>query len=84
MVRNGQQQLVENTHVVVGDLLLLDTGDKIVADGIVCKAFALVVDEASLTGESEPLTKGEDDLWCMSGTQVRSAVCQLAVCFYFL
>lgn len=70
VVRNGQELLVENTDVVVGDLLLLDTGDKIVADGILIKAFGLVVDEASLTGESEPQEKGGEDIWCMSGTQV--------------
>ena len=62
---------MENTEVVVGDLLLLDTGDKIVADGIVAKSFHLVVDEAALTGESEPQPKGEDDVWCMSGSEVR-------------
>ena len=70
VVRNGQELLVENIDVVVGDMLLLDTGDKIVADGILTKAFGLVVDEASLTGESEPQEKGDDDIWCMSGTQV--------------
>ena len=70
VVRNGQELLVENIDVVVGDVLLLDTGDKIVADGILTKAFGLVVDEASLTGESEPQEKGDEDIWCMSGTQV--------------
>ena len=70
VIRDGEQILVENTEVVVGDLLLLDTGDKIVADGIVAKSFHLVVDEAALTGESEPLPKGEDDMWCMSGSEV--------------
>jgi len=70
VIRDGEQILVENTEVVVGDLLLLDTGDKIVADGIVAKSFHLVVDEAALTGESEPLPKGDDDMWCMSGSEV--------------
>ena len=72
VIRDGEQILVENTEVVVGDLLLLDTGDKIVADGIVAKSFHLVVDEAALTGESEPLPKGEDDMWCLSGSEVTS------------
>ena len=70
VIRDGEQILVENTEVVVGDLLLLDTGDKIVADGIVVKGFNLVVDEAPLTGETEPVQKGEDDIWCMSGSEV--------------
>lgn len=71
VIRDGEQTLVENTDIVVGDLLLLDTGDKIVADGVLAKGFNLVVDEAALTGESEPLNKGDGDVWCMSGSEVK-------------
>lgn len=72
VIRDGEQTLVENTEIVVGDILLLDTGDKIVADGLLAKGFNLVVDEAALTGESEPLNKGDEDLWCMSGSEVNN------------
>ena len=72
VVRAGEEVLIENLDIVVGDLLVLDTGDKIVADGVAVESFGLVVDEASLTGESEPLAKGpKEDPWCRSGTQVR-------------
>ena len=47
-VRGGLECLVTNTDVVVGDVLLLDTGDKLVADGIAVEAFGLVIDEARL------------------------------------
>ena len=70
MLRNGQETLIPNTDLLVGDVLLLDTGDKIAADGVVFVAHGLVADEASLTGESEPQHKGQDELWCLSGTQV--------------
>lgn len=70
VIRGGNTLLVKNSDVVVGDLLLLDTGDKIIADGVVVQSFGLVVDEASLTGESDPIKKNEDDPWCRSGTQV--------------
>eukprot|EP00775_Hariotina_reticulata_P009045 gene9045-9216_t len=70
VVRDGKTVLVKNHDVVVGDLLLLDTGDKVVADGLVIESFGLVVDEASLTGESDPIKKSEEDPWCRSGTQV--------------
>lgn len=33
VIRGGQQLTIPNTDVVVGDVMLLDTGDKIVADG---------------------------------------------------
>lgn len=43
-------QVVHNTDLVVGDVLLVNMGDKVVADGIMIDGFHLVVDEASLTG----------------------------------
>lgn len=72
--RGGETTLVENTELVVGDIYLLDTGDKVVADCIVFDSQGLVVDEASLTGESDPIKKiPEEDCWVRSGTQVRAA-----------
>ncbi|KAL6750480.1 plasma membrane calcium-transporting ATPase [Haematococcus lacustris] len=71
VTRGGKQMMVPNTDVVVGDLLFLDTGDKICADGLLIDCQGLVVDEASLTGESEPIKKTvEQDPWCRSGTSV--------------
>ena len=54
-----------------GDLLVLDTGDKVVADGLLVLGHGLVVDEASLTGESDPQSKNPAKPWLRSGTQVR-------------
>jgi Ca2+-transporting ATPase len=70
VIRQGAQLLVPNTDVCVGDILLLETGDQIVADGYVFESRGLVADESSLTGESEPLHKGPEDPWCKAGTQV--------------
>ena len=70
VLRDGQEALIPNTEMLVGDIAILDTGDKIPADGIAFQVYGLVADEASLTGESEPQHKGEEDLWCLSGTQV--------------
>eukprot|EP00877_Chromochloris_zofingiensis_P010933 jgi/Chrzof1/6093/Cz17g09130.t1 len=51
--------------------MVLDTGDKICADGLMVSGHHLVVDEASLTGESDPIKKSVDeDPWCRSGTQI--------------
>jgi len=80
VIRAGNEVLVSNFEVVVGDLLVLDTGDKIVADGVAVESFGLVVDEASLTGESEPLGKGpKEDPWCRSGTQANTCILQLGL-----
>lgn len=70
MKRGGDQVLVPNHDIVVGDVIILQTGDKITADGIVIESNNMVVDEASLTGESEPIKKGSKDLFCRSGTTV--------------
>ncbi|KAG2501673.1 hypothetical protein HYH03_000176 [Edaphochlamys debaryana] len=71
VTRNGKQVLVPNSEVVVGDVLFLDTGDKIIADGIVIDSQGLVIDEASLTGESDPIKKdAASDPWIRSGTTV--------------
>lgn len=73
VVRGGHTELVENTQLVVGDVYLLDTGDKVVADGICFDSQGLIIDEASLTGESDPIKKHpEEDCWVRSGTQVRA------------
>ena len=71
VLRYGKETLIPNTELLVGDVLLLDTGDKISADGIVFQAYGLVADEAALTGESEQQHKGLEELWCLSGTQVQ-------------
>jgi magnesium-transporting ATPase (P-type) len=45
-------------EVVVGDLVRLTAGDQVVADGTVVAADGLALDEANLTGESEPAVRG--------------------------
>lgn len=44
-LRGGHECLVTNTDVVVGDILLLDTGDRVVADGIAVETHGLTIDE---------------------------------------
>ena len=64
--------MVTNHGLVVGDVVLLDAGDKVVADMIMFETHGLIIDEASLTGESDPIKKNlESDPWIRSGTQVR-------------
>ena len=70
MRRGGDQVLVPNQEIVVGDVIILQTGDKITADGIIIESNNMVVDEASLTGESEPIKKGVKDPFCRAGTTV--------------
>ena len=76
VIRDGKEQLVPNTDIVVGDVMVLDTGDKVIADGVEIEGHNLVIDEASLTGESDPIKKQPDgDFWCRSGSQVGARTC---------
>ncbi len=61
VIRDGSQTEIPAADVVVGDLLVLAEGDIIVADATVVESAALLVDESSLTGESVPVDKTDDD-----------------------
>jgi len=56
-LRDGKEVKVQTSELVPGDIVLLYTGDKIPADSRLLESFNLKVDEASLTGESSPVTK---------------------------
>lgn len=51
VVRNGQVHKITRKEVVVGDIVLLETGDEIPADGILIKSVSMKVNESMLTGE---------------------------------
>jgi sodium/potassium-transporting ATPase subunit alpha len=57
LLRNGKRKLMDAKETVPGDILLIQEGDKISADGIIITSNQLLVDESILTGESEPVEK---------------------------
>jgi len=57
VIRDGEQFEIPNRELVPGDIILLEQGDKIPADGRILSQINLTVDEAPLTGESEPVEK---------------------------
>ncbi|MGM0640277.1 MAG: cation-translocating P-type ATPase [Thermotogota bacterium] len=57
VIRNGEISNIYTRKIVVGDLILLEEGDKIPADGRLVEAENLAVDEAMLTGESDSVEK---------------------------
>jgi len=64
VVRDGRDRPVPVDGVVPGDLVRLSAGDQVVADGTVVQADALALDEATLTGESEPVVRaGGEPVW---------------------
>ncbi|MHA1819422.1 MAG: cation-translocating P-type ATPase [Promethearchaeota archaeon] len=57
VIREGSKQKIKSKDLVVGDVILLQQGDRVPADCRLIEATSLEVDEASLTGESEPVKK---------------------------
>lgn len=72
VIRDGKEVTIDQTDVVVGDLIVLERGDQVVVDGIVAESNKLEIDESLLTGESLPINKKNGDQvlsgsFCLSG-----------------
>lgn len=62
VLRDGQKIEITSSEVVPGDILLLEAGDLVVADGRILDNFSLQVNESSLTGESTNVDKTDATL----------------------
>ncbi|MCF6158962.1 MAG: cation-translocating P-type ATPase [wastewater metagenome] len=60
--RDGEVHSIPSREIVPGDVILLEAGDYIPADGRLCSAVNLRTEEASLTGESTPVGKSEEPI----------------------
>ncbi len=78
VLRDGKIQEIDSKDIVMGDIIFLEEGDKVSADGILLECQGLGMNESSLTGESEVVYKKiqEDNenhfKWnmCYAGTDV--------------
>lgn len=64
--RNGKLQVISAREVVPGDILYLETGDRIPADVRLLESVNLAVDESALTGESRAVSKKTEPLITVS------------------
>ncbi|MBE6763706.1 MAG: cation-translocating P-type ATPase [Ruminococcaceae bacterium] len=62
VLRDGVKQEIPSSEVVEGDLLLLEAGDMIAADGRIVECASLQVNESSLTGESTNVDKADTEI----------------------
>ena len=62
VLRDGRQTEIPSSQVVPGDVVLLEAGDLVVADGRLLESYSLQVNESSLTGESDSVEKQTDIL----------------------
>ena len=59
VVRNGKKIEIDSKDVVPGDVMLLEAGDMVTADGLILENYSLQVNESSLTGESTNIDKAD-------------------------
>ena len=57
VIRNNKQITIKSEEVVVGDIVLLEAGDAVPADGRIIESASMKIEESALTGESVPVTK---------------------------
>ncbi len=62
VLRGGQELIIPDSEVVPGDIIILQEGEKVPTDARIIVATNLKIDEAALTGESEPVQKVADTL----------------------
>ena len=60
VIRNGIAQTINTEDLVVGDIILVEAGDVVPADARIIECSNLMVEEASLTGESVAVTKNNE------------------------
>ncbi|SCI13221.1 Calcium-transporting ATPase lmo0841 [uncultured Clostridium sp.] len=71
VIREGHKTTIKSRELVVGDIVILEAGDYVPADGRIIESQTFKVVEGMLTGESEPVLKSEDkiDGECSLGDQ---------------
>ncbi len=62
VVRNNKQLIIKSEELVVGDIVLLEAGDAVPADGRIIESVSLQIEESALTGESVAIIKESEKL----------------------
>ena len=69
VIRDGKQVTLPSTQLVPGDVIVLEAGDAVPADGRIIENASLKIEEAALTGESVPVNKIIDALNLSAGSE---------------
>ena len=79
-MRDGAQTQISINDILVGDIVVLQSGDKIPCDGVLIEGIDIESNEASLTGEPEDLKKTlQKDPFLLSGCQITSGIGRMVV-----
>jgi Ca2+-transporting ATPase len=74
VLRDGHDREIDSRELVVGDVVLLESGAKVPADLRVVSTTALLVDESLLTGESDPVVKSPEPVAVDAGLPDRTCM----------
>ncbi|KAH1201218.1 Calcium-transporting ATPase 8, plasma membrane-type [Glycine max] len=70
VIRDGRRVEISIYDVVVGDVIPLNIGNQVPADGVLITGHSLAIDESSMTGESKIVEKNSSDPFLISGCKV--------------
>uniref|UniRef100_A0ACD5XFI1 Uncharacterized protein n=1 Tax=Avena sativa TaxID=4498 RepID=A0ACD5XFI1_AVESA len=79
VTRDGFRQKVSIYDIVVGDIVHLSIGDQVPADGLFVDGYSFLVDESSLSGESEPVHVSTTNRFLLGGTKVQDGSARMLV-----
>ncbi|CAI0393421.1 unnamed protein product, partial [Linum tenue] len=79
VTRNGLRQKLSIYDLLPGDIVHLSIGDQVPADGLFMSGYSLLINESSLTGESEPVNVNASNPFLLSGTKVQNGSCKMLV-----
>lgn len=80
VVRNRKSQQLSIFDVVVGDIVFLNIGDQVPADGLLVSGHSLQIDESSMTGKTYPVQIDHDkNPFLISGTKVADGYARFLV-----
>jgi len=70
VIRDGKQVVLRSDELVPGDIVVLEAGDSVPADGRLLESASLKIEEAALTGESVPVNKMTESLDMASENEI--------------
>ncbi|KAH0893634.1 hypothetical protein HID58_056063 [Brassica napus] len=79
VTRDKMRQKISIFDLLPGDIVHLGIGDQVPADGLFLSGFSVLIDESSLTGESEPICVNVEHPFLLSGTKVQDGSCKMLV-----
>ncbi|CAD6254922.1 unnamed protein product [Miscanthus lutarioriparius] len=79
VTRDGSRQKISIYDLAVGDIVHLSIGDQVPADGLYIHGYSLLIDESSLSGESDPVYISQDKPFILAGTKVQDGSAKMIV-----